>query len=126
MKVRNGFVSNSSSSSFILAVDSNADEIVIRIPIEELEMFISGDETGIDFIVKTEAELNARFVEECGYGDVNTIEKVIEDEGDWVKENYVAGLKMINEGKTIVYGSVSYHDRGLNNFLQKLGATIGD
>jgi len=124
MKVRDGFVSNSSSSSFILPVDSDSEEVTVTLSIDALQrMFNSGDsDTSIDSVIRTESELKEYLLDQYGC-EGYPFEKLLE-ENDYVEELYTDGMNMIQDGKTIVFGSVSYHDEGMERLLQILCAKI--
>jgi len=89
MKTRSGFVSNSSSSSFIVALDGNKTEVELKV---KVDLAALGD------IVTTEADLRDRFIEEWGEEEL--------EEDEWVKERYEKCLEAIKKGKTIIIGSV--------------------
>lgn len=131
-KIRYGFVSNSSSSSFILPVDGNSKEITITIPLNELTKMFSNDyydETSIRRTIETESDLRSyiidNYLDSSCLTDENLFFKQLEDD-DYVGEMYYSTLDMINKGKVVVIGSVSYHEEGLSKMLKKLGAKIGD
>jgi len=132
MKTRFGFVSNSSSSSFILPVDGNSQEVTITIPLSELTRMFDNDyydETSIRRTIETESDLRSYIIDE--YLDSSYVEdedlffKELKDD-DYVNDIYYDVLKMINNGKVVLMGSVSYHDQGLEKMLKKLGAKISD
>ena len=60
MKTRHGFVSNSSSSSFILPIKSSEDTIKIEIPVSELKSLIKDDEgeSSVDYVLKSRKEID--------------------------------------------------------------------
>lgn len=93
MKIRNGFVSNSSSSSFIVAADKNANaEIRIVIPLKECST-----------VLKTKKDVEEWLSDNKGY----TLETLKEEAKDnsWAKELLKAYEQMIKavENKKIVY-----------------------
>lgn len=90
MKIRSGYVSNSSSSSFIVATDG--DPIVtVRI---DLTKFISKTLT-------TKEEILEWYLDDYGY----TEEELLGDR--YHKPKYEAMLKAIENGKKIYQGSAS-------------------
>ena len=134
MKIRNGFVSNSSSSSFILPVESNEiGEVTITLSIEDLVKYIvnqsnNDDETGIDHIIVNVDELNNYFIDQYDldpdfFENINSPDYV-PGERDYVEQEYLISVKFLKEGKHIIFGSVSYNDYFLSQFLQKMGAKI--
>jgi hypothetical protein len=84
MKLRSGFVSNSSSSSFVISC----------MPDQPLKITIEVDLSKAK-IIKTEAELDAYF--EYNYGD-----NWMDEEGEWALKRYEKMLVAIQAGKHIV------------------------
>ena len=86
MKIRNGFVSNSSSSSFVLAVKGNTDKMPIKITIEDdLSEYV--EET-----FKTVEEAKKYYEEEHEI-DINDSDE---------NADYLKVIKYIKEGKTVL------------------------
>jgi len=131
-KIRYGFVSNSSSSSFILPVDGNSKEVTITIPLSELTRMFDNDyydETSIRRTIETESDLRSYIIDEYLDSSYITDEDLFFkelEEDDYVGEMYYSTLDMINNGKVVLMGSVAYHDKGLEAMLKKLGAKIND
>jgi len=92
MKTRMGFVSNSSSSSFIIA-SKEKPKMIIEIDIEYIA----------DKKITTEKELVEYLLEEYGY---DTIEEFFDNE-EWDKNNYDKCLKALEEGNFLYAGSIS-------------------
>lgn len=86
MKIRSGFVSNSSSSSFIVAVTPNKTKISITIEVD-LEKYSNK-------ILINEKQVLEYF--ESWYGDLTH---------QYVKNLYEAAIKAIKEGKHVLVGS---------------------
>ena len=105
MKIRNGFVSNSSSSSFILAIDESEN---VRCPhcgrrdpdfFDLMEKFDNDGETQINAI---------------GY------KEVIEALGGYDGDYYVAKVKSYHEKypeEQIVYCDISYHNEMVKELI---------
>lgn len=135
MKIRSGFVSNSSSSSFILplATDENG-EINLKFKIEDLLDLIENkydvDDTGIDEVIRSVEELNVRFsdmydLEGDFFENVNSPDYV-PGKIDYVEKEYLNSVKLLKDGNIIIVGGLSYNDTSLNNLLKKFGAIFPD
>ena len=97
MKTRIGFVSNSSSSSFIIA--GSADQLkrgslTVQVKMKSL----------VDKIIEDEAHLVAHF--EYNYG------KDWREESDWLVDCYNAAVAELQAGNAIAIGSVSSEGGG--------------
>jgi hypothetical protein len=95
MKIRNNFVSNSSSSSFIVAVDNITTKITLSMEI---------DLANYAHIINSIDDLDNYYFKEwiCGY---NTIEEWLKDEDDsWVHEQYKKSKKALENGKKVLIG----------------------
>lgn len=131
MKIRSGFVSNSSSSSFILPLSTDENgEITLKFKIEDLldlmEKKYDIDDTGIDGVIRSVEELNARFsdiydLEGDFFENVNSPDYV-PGESDYVAEEYLNSVKLLKDGNIIIMGGLSYNDISLENLLKKFGA----
>ena len=91
MKIRNGFVSNSSSSSFIIAIDEKDCDAELKLKLT-IPMEIKFSEHGE--VCRTEQELLKYYKNEY-------------DDDLECSTNMVAALKAIREGKTVIIGSFS-------------------
>jgi len=123
MKQRMGFVSNSSSSSFIVSGKKGSKPTVV------VEMELPVDET-----ISSLKELEAYFIERYGYDDADTIEKLFKQD-EYLKESYDECVKELKKGNCIFVGNVAnddgdsisqfLYDNGIDNTL-KNGKVICD
>jgi hypothetical protein len=103
MKIRNGFVSNSSSSSFIISSPLPPDKIKITIERSIDYLF--------DYCISTEDELVMYFKKNFG-------DDFLED----VEELFERCLKLLNDGQNIYVGSASNDSSsGLENYIYEEG-----
>lgn len=121
MKMRSGFVSNSSSSSFIIATEPGEGPPAITVTMS-LESVLT--ET-----FKTKEELDKHIFQDYGWGDNPTIESILESE-DYIKDWYNASVKALEEGKVVYWGSGSNEDYdAVSQFIYAGGLTqksLGD
>ena len=96
MKLRTGFVSNSSSSSFIVAVKRNGKATGKITITKEIDLNQYASRT-----IETAEEIYDYFRNE--YGEKS-------EWGSWVTKNYKLALKEIANGKIILAGSFSDQD----------------
>jgi len=93
MKIRKGFVSNSSSSSFVLSADCKLEDIEITIPLKLTDI--------VETVIKTKEELDKYLFEEQEY-NINKFDKTVYD-------SYIEQLKL---GRILLMGTVSNEYEG--------------
>lgn len=119
MKIRTGFVSNSSSSSFILPYNK---DLTVSITVDELiEIINNADESSVDERLHTVEDVNEYFIEQYGYRD-QTIEDILEEE--YYQEKYDDLIEIINRGQSVLVGNISYHELLATALLTRMGAEI--
>jgi len=120
MKIRRGFISNSSSSSFILASDRPLEDITVTVSMKL--------DTIVEDQLKTKRELDNFILDEYDWRGERTLEEVLASD-DELKAIYEKMTQLINEGKTILVGVVSSEDDNALSAIiynEGFGETDGD
>jgi hypothetical protein len=115
MKQRQSFVTNSSSSSFVLAVK---DEGFLNSGTSKLEKFVKGIVFGNAEIIKTKEELDNFFKANYIYG-AETLEEFLQDE-DYERNKYNKWLEYINKGFLIVERTIDNNEETMFELIDNM------
>lgn len=128
MKVRRDFVTNSSSSSYVIAYRSLPEldeETIAKYPflknygkLIEKVLFTEGDnETSSGEVARTKEEYDKWFFDRYGWRNTS-LKDLLEDR--WLKERYTKAIEYLDKGFNILSKDVDYNDEYCSNMLKEL------
>ena len=130
MKVRLDFVTNSSSSSYLIAFkDSNIfdEETLNKYPflklfpniIETIMDMESGYDTTAAYVYETKEDYEQYLLDNYGYTKTRTIKDLIEGDS-YVRNRYEKAVEYLSKGYKIAEKNVGYDDESLVQIIKAL------
>lgn len=130
MKIRSDYVTNSSSSSYVIAYKTipKIDEATLtKYPflknygkLIETVLFTEGDnDTTAGVVSRTKEEYDKNFVSEYGWKKDSTVESILEDD-DYLTDIYNRAIEYLEKGFNILDKRVDYNDTYCSNMIKEL------
>ena len=117
MKQRLSFVTNSSSSSFILAVKDGG---FLSSGTSSLEKLVKGIVFGNADVIKTKEELDEWFLDNNGPCGISSLEVLLECDNGYYRESYEEYLEFINKGYFIVEREVDNNEETMIDLINQM------
>lgn len=130
MKIRIDYVTNSSSSSYVIAYKSLPEideETLKKYPflknygkLIETVLFTEGDnDTTAGTVSRTKEEYDDNFISEYGWRDNTTVESILKDD-DYLVDMYNRAIEYLEKGFNILDKRVDYNDTYCQNMIREL------
>jgi hypothetical protein len=120
-KIRNGFVSNSSSSSFIIPIKDKEQKFTLEYDVYALiNQFRNGyGESELKAEIRSKEDLEEFIGERYSPWGGSTLEDLLKT--DWIKELYDEVLEHLKTNESVILCNVAYYDELLTAFVTNAG-----
>ena len=138
VKIRTDFITNSSSSNFLIAFKSLPlidDDTIKKYPFlnayaELIEETLLNTDSSWDYereskIFSSLKEYEEDILDKYSWGEYNTIKKLCEHK-DWINESYSSVKKYMKMNYKILDKNISLHDITTNNLIKRLAENNPD